>query len=365
MTDPKVSVLMPVYNGQAYLREAVESILNQTLTDFEFIIVDDGSTDGTNAILQSYDDRRMVMVCQEHRGLVASLNKGLAIARGEYVARIDSDDIALPDRLGRQVSFMSVRPEIGILGTACRLIDADGRAHGLVQWPSDDLGIRWASLLGSPFAHPTVLIRRDILLKNRLNYNAAYQACEDYDLWTRLLHWTRGANLTDPLVQYRVRSASVSHRSRALQLMNHDFVSSRSVKTQLPGFRINPEQVSQLRRLFVGGSDSLSDLVAQRMSGAGKYLDMFKVFKSRNTGEPGLQRLERQVALKVARIVLRPPMKPGWVGLIVRLMKSYPFLPWFCLGYLAKAVGLRIKRRTIDRFHFRRRIRPMVGPTKQ
>ena len=147
-----VSIVMSVCNGERHLRRSVESILNQTLTDFEFIIVNDGSTDASPAILQSYDNSRIVLLHnQKNRGLTYSLNRGLAAAKGEHIARMDADDIAMPRRLEKQVSFLGRHPGVGIVGCCCVNMDAGGRRVGSSRMPETDLGVRWTSLLGNPF----------------------------------------------------------------------------------------------------------------------------------------------------------------------------------------------------------------------
>lgn len=346
--SPFVSVIMPVYNGERYLHEAVESICNQTFRDFEFIIINDGSIDGTWVNLSKYIDPRLILVDQDHHGLISALNRGLTIARGEYIARMDSDDIAAPDRLEKQAAFLSTHPEVGILGTACRLFDANGGDLGLRQWPVRDLEIRWASLLTSPFAHPTVMIRRDILIQKGLEYDPDFQAVEDYDLWTRILRYTFGANLSEPLMLYRVHGDRVTSKYRELQLKNHDGVALRSIQEQLPEFVITPEQVSDLRRLFVGGSESISALDGRRPVLAEIYLDMFDAFISRYAGGPSFKALKRQEALKVARVILQRPRMFGWMRLLTRLVNMHPGLPWSLLRYLVASVHRRLRRSVAD-----------------
>lgn len=345
-SSPCVSVVMPVFNGERYLDEAVRSILDQTFSDFEFIIIDDGSTDRTSAILKSYTDVRIKVVGQRHQGLIVSLNQGLAIARGEYVARMDSDDIAIAHRLERQVAFLTTHRGTGILGTACRIIDATARDLGLRQWPINDLEIRWTSLFSSPFGHPTVILRRDILTKHGLEYADVFHMVEDYDLWIRALNHTRGANLDEPLLKYRVHGDRVTSKFRDQQLRNHDVVALRAIREQLPEFVITPEQVSQLRELFVGGSGPSRDLQAHRATLAATYLDLLDAFVSHHPGEPGLQGLQRQEALNVARLVFRWPLQAGCVRIGRRLMAMHPGLPWSYSVHLWNAACRRLRPRT-------------------
>ena len=338
-----VSVVMPVFNGERYLKEAVEGILNQTFGDFEFIIINDGSTDNTRGILESYADARIKLVEQEHQGLIASLNRGLAIAGGEYVARMDSDDIAAPERFEKQVAFLRTHPKIGILGTACRIIDDNGRDLGVRRWPISDLEIRWTSLFSSPFGHPTVILRRDILTKHGLEYADVFHMVEDYDLWIRALNHTRGANLDEPLLKYRVHGDRVTSKFRDQQLRNHDAVALRAIREQLPEFVITPEQVSQFRGLFVGVSEPMPGLDALRVRLAEMYLDMLRAFMNRFPEKPGLDALKRQEALKVARLVFRFPLQPGWRRVVRRLIVMDHGLPWSFSADVWKEAGRRLR----------------------
>ncbi len=324
MARPMVSVLMSVYNGQRYLREAVESILNQTFSDFEFIIVNDGSTDTSRAILQSYDDSRILLLDNhENIGLARSVNKGLAVAKGDYVARMDADDISMPRRFEKQVAFLKDQPEVGIVGCSYDKADSNGRYWGSRRMPASDLELRWYSLLGNPFAHPSVMIRRHTLIDNNLKYDETLETTQDYDLWTRILRCTRGANLGEALLQYRFCDGITSKR-RATQLKIHDAIAFRTIREQLPGFVFSLEQVSKVRGLFVGSSKFTPELSREPVTLANLYLDMFQVFLSRHPEEPDRRVLQRQVARMVGRRVLFSPRQPGRTGLVKRLVTLYP-----------------------------------------
>src|SRR4030067_740036 len=156
---PKVTVLMPVYNGEKYLKEAIDSVLAQTLKDFEFLIINDCSTDKTQEILESYRDTRIRLFRQSNKGLTRSLNKGIQLSRGEYVARMDADDIALPERLEKQVTFFEKRPEIGVVGSFHSEVSASLHKSIVKKFPSDDSTIRKMLIKENPFSHPTVMMR--------------------------------------------------------------------------------------------------------------------------------------------------------------------------------------------------------------
>lgn len=214
MMSSRVSILMSVYNGEKYLKQAVDSILGQTFGDFEFIVVDDASTDGTAAVLDSYADVRIVRVKNAERtGLANSLNKGLSIAQGEYIARQDADDFSLPNRLEHEVKFLDEHPDIGLVGTACFQFSDSGMGEGLCKMPTDDQEIQYELLMRNCFIHGSVMARRSILHQVS-GYNGEFLAAQDYDLWLRLAEVTRLANLPEPLYRWRRGNGLKTRRFR-------------------------------------------------------------------------------------------------------------------------------------------------------
>jgi glycosyltransferase involved in cell wall biosynthesis len=213
MSSPIVSVVMSVLNGERFVCEAVESILNQSFREFEFIVINDGSTDSTGATLDSYQrkDPRLRVVHQENRGLVESLNRGCGLARGKYIARMDADDIAIRDRLMWQVDFMERHPKVGVVGGAIEFIDVTGKCLKVSVNPIEDRDIRLALLQGCPFSHPSVLMRRDIFAAVG-GYRKAFVDAEDLDLWFRLAERCLLANLEAVLVKYRLHPCQITVR---------------------------------------------------------------------------------------------------------------------------------------------------------
>ena len=213
LNAPRVTVLMAVFNGERYVREAIESILGQTFGDFELLIVNDGSTDGTPAILDSYQDPRVRVIHNEHNlGLSRSLNKGFAHARGRYIARMDADDISERDRLEQQVAFLMRHPEVVVVGSWYRIVDHDGRQVGQRWVPCTDVEIRWTLEFCSPFAHSAVMIPRHVLAGEVGPYDESLVYAMDYDLWTRLAVRGRLANLDRFLVRWRLAPGSLTSR---------------------------------------------------------------------------------------------------------------------------------------------------------
>jgi len=206
---PKVTVLMPVYNAGRFLREAIDSILAQTFTDFEFLIIDDGSTDGSQSIIRSYDDSRIKFVQNENNlGVAATLNRGLDLAWGEHIARMDADDISLPRRLEKQIRFMEDKPEVGVSGTWIRLFGDQPRV--VDRCPVGASVVKAYLLFDNPMSHPSVIMRHEVMKKFNLHYDPAFSRTEDYDLWSRASQYFSMDNLPEPLVKFRFHNQSIT-----------------------------------------------------------------------------------------------------------------------------------------------------------
>lgn len=207
---PAVTVLMPVYNGERHLRPAIESVLTQAFRDFEFLIVDDGSTDATADVVRTYDDPRIRLErFDRNRGLSAALNHGVALANGPLVARQDADDVSRPERLDAQIALMRAQPDLVLVGSQARKVDDAGRVIGTVNRPLEDLSIRWYALFDNPFIHTAVLVRRDAV-RACGGFDPAFDPfSQDYALWWKVMRRGRVANVPEPLVDYRVNAGSI------------------------------------------------------------------------------------------------------------------------------------------------------------
>jgi glycosyltransferase involved in cell wall biosynthesis len=216
LQNPKVTVLMPVYNGEKYLSEAIDSILAQSYKNFELLIINDGSTDNCVSIINSYNDPRIRLVHNEKNlKLIATLNKGLELAQGEYIARMDCDDISLPERLAKQVAFMDSNPAIGICGTWVKTFgELDGHVW---QFPPEPDQIKAGLFFENQIAHPSVLIRRASLKEFNLSYDPQEVHAEDYGLWLKCSRLFSMANVPEVLLMYRFTSTSVSRVNIAAQ----------------------------------------------------------------------------------------------------------------------------------------------------
>ncbi len=219
MKDPKVTVLMPVYNGQKYLRPAIESILNQTYKDFEFLIINDGSKDNSLDIIKRYADKdsRIRLITRPNKGLVATLNEGLAKARGEYIARMDCDDISLKKRLKTEVDYLDSHPDVGLVGSNYSIIDGRGKvlvSTNVFTHPDD---LKLCLVTCNQYGHGSVMIKRSVL-KQVGNYDKSVGHLEDYDLWIRISRVTRVANIEEPLYRWRKTAGSITGANLELQI---------------------------------------------------------------------------------------------------------------------------------------------------
>ena len=212
--DPLVSVLMPAFNAARYVAEAVESILNQTYSNFEFLIVDDGSTDDTPRILGRYADRdpRVHLVSRPNTGLVVALNEMLARARGEFIARMDADDIALPERFERQLAYLASHPECVMIGSRVFIIDPDGSPITVMgdALTHEEIDRAFMNGRGQMVYHPSVMIRKRALIEVG-PYRREFETAEDLDLFLRLAEIGRIENLPEPLLKYREHAGKVGH----------------------------------------------------------------------------------------------------------------------------------------------------------
>lgn len=215
--QPTVSVIMPVYNAERFLHSAIQSILGQSFADFELLVLDDGSTDSSAAIIASFDDPRiMVHRAPANRGLVYQLNLGIEKARGKYLARMDADDIAREHRLRRQVTFMDSHPDVGACGTYFRSFDAR-RRYRVSLLPTSHDAICAYLLFGNPIAHPTLMLRRSVLERTGIRYATGKDSCEDYHLYVDLHAHTKLANVPYVGLNYRLHATNMSKTHAAFQ----------------------------------------------------------------------------------------------------------------------------------------------------
>lgn len=246
MTTPLVSVLLPVYNAQDYLREAIDSILGQTLDDFELIIINDGSSDNSKAIINSYTDPRIVLIDQENTGLPISLNRAITRAKGKYLARQDADDVSLPTRLAEQVRYLDLNPDCALLGTWAQILEKDRLSTRELTHPYENGEIQIKLLFYNCFVHSSVMIRKEVLDQCGL-YPEDPQKFppEDYDLWLRIARIAQVANLPKILLQYRELPGSISRQKLELMQARARLMSEQAIAPILEGAG-DPQQIALL-----------------------------------------------------------------------------------------------------------------------
>ncbi len=217
MNSPLVTVLMPVYNGEKYLREAIDSILNQTFSNFEFLIINDGSTDNSENIILSYADSRIQYIKNEYNlKLIATLNNGIELAKGKYIVRMDADDVSIPSRIEKQVAFMERNEDVGICGS---WFTAFGDVQESVfKYKELHDEIVFKMFYQCHFCHPSLIIRKIVFEDIEIPFNRKFIHAEDYELYFRLSTKCKFHNLQDSLVKYRIHSSSVSRQNQMIQL---------------------------------------------------------------------------------------------------------------------------------------------------
>lgn len=230
---------MPVYNGEAFLRDAIKSVLDQSFRDFELLIVNDGSTDGSAGIISSFSDSRIRVINNPARlKLSGALNRGMENALGKYIARMDADDVSVPTRLEAQFDFMESYPEIGMCGGRLRSFGKHPSSGTVFKFPESPEEIKAWLLFDNPFAHPTVMWRRDVFDKSGLRFDGSYYPAEDYELWTRALEHVQGANIARVLLNYRLHPESMTLSG----LSDMDAQAMKILRGQFAGLGMSPSE---------------------------------------------------------------------------------------------------------------------------
>lgn len=253
LLQEKISVIMPVFNGQAYLASSISSILHQTWQHWELIIIDDGSTDSSVDIINRQTDSRIRLVQNQRRkGVAGALNTGLDLATGKYIARMDADDISHPERLTRQLTFLEDNPDISICGC---WVNYFGTTHGLWSYPLNDENAKAKLLFSPPFAHPTVLMKAEVFADGT-RYDEECGYVEDYELWVRLMNRYRFANLPTPLLDYRLHDQQVGRR-----LNTHQKNATEQIQNRLFGqLELEPSQVERAIHRKLSSATPVDDL---------------------------------------------------------------------------------------------------------
>jgi hypothetical protein len=338
---PRVSVVMAVRDGASYLEKAVDSILAQTFTDFEFVIIDDGSTDSTPEVLQRYQaaDPRVRVHHQVNAGLTPSLNRGCGRARGPYLARMDADDVAFLDRLERQVEFLDRHPRVALVGSAVVRIDELGREIKRNVCPTSHAEIIRALAEYNCFTHPTVMLRKDMLAAVG-GYREAYRQAQDYDLWLRLGERYELANLGDPLLYYRVYASQVSVRHLEQQIVSVVGARTAAQARVATGKDPTPSEghvTPELLRAWGVADATLSEAIAEGyryavylMQQVGRHqeaIELLRTGRRLSKGRGGLGAMLAGACLKEAKTAYRAGQLWSSMAWGIRAWQAQPLLP--------------------------------------
>ena len=340
---PRISVVMAVFNGERFLSEAIASILSQTFPDFEFIIIDDGSTDPSFEIMQAYakqDNRIRVIVNGKNLGLANSLNIGIANAKGEFIARMDADDISFPDRLDKQVNFLSTHRDIMILGGSQIIIDQDGNPGSQISFSIQPSVLRWNMLLGNGMiiSHPSVMARRDYLLS--IGGYSDLRAAQDFELWSRLFEkdFLPIHNLLDPILYYREHDQTITKANKSLQ--EETAIKIRRNKIEgLLGYPIADDVIRSYRHTGLQYENIKENILT--------WLEVYQKFISRfKLSETDTAPIREELAQRISNYTCLNPFKPISKGRI-----SFWHILFLLPLWLSLAV-LRQKNKFIRKVHF-------------
>ncbi|MBF0341666.1 MAG: glycosyltransferase [Magnetococcales bacterium] len=309
--SPRVTVLTPVYNGERYLEEAIQGILRQTWRDFEFLLIDDASTDATPELLAAWaarDARIRVVRNPVNLGLTCSLNRGIALARGEWIARQDGDDCSFPERLARQLGFLEAHPGVELLGSGAWWMNARGERETRPRsQPTGHVEIAWTLLTGNPFFHTSVIFSRRLALA--CPYDEGLRFGQDFELWGRMLAVTRGANLAEPLVCSRRHEERVSALHGDAQREIALVIARRRCQGLVPERSWSRAELLAAREWM----SSLWPTPGETRETLETGLELFGAFKNQG-GRDGLEleALERRVLQRVWRGVFALPPGDRW-----------------------------------------------------
>ncbi len=263
-----VTIILPVYNAEKHLNEAIDSILHQSYSFFELVLINDGSSDRSEEIILAYSDRRIRYIKNaQNIGLIDTLNLGFSLAQGKYIARMDNDDIALPDRIEKQVAFLESNPNIGLLGSGYTIF---GDKNEVVNYPKNNDDLKLATLFYNPFCHPSIILRKQIMDDNNLRFKKEYIHAEEYKLWTELLFLTECHNLEDNLLMYRSHASQISRVHRQAQLEKTTLIQKEYLKNA--GFELSDRGFKSIFSIASKSTLNNPDAVLERLESLEKVV---------------------------------------------------------------------------------------------
>lgn len=339
---------MAVHNGERYLQESMESILRQSFCDFEFIIVDDASTDGTRDLIRSFKDARVRLIeNREKRGQTRSLNRGLELAGGEFVARQDADDISEPERLAKQAAFLETNARVALVGTWYKKVDATGASLGLREVPCQWLEIRWALMFFCPFVHSSIMLRKTAVLEKIGVYNEEFVYAQDYELWSRIAAQLPVANLPEYLVRFRMSEGSMTETYGDVaenEIRRAAIVNLAAVIDSEAAWRLaeSGTELDNIRALLFGDYRRLS--ASDAIVTARSILPLLHAFTQGHRDEPwDCRSLEKKVRSRMAKRLIEIARRPDQNFIVLKgLMREARRLQWASL-LTRRSLGVSLK----------------------
>ena len=335
---PKVTVLLCVFNGEPYLTSSIHSILNQTFSDFELLIINDGSTDGTLNIIQSFNDTRIRLINNnKNQGLISCLNQGIEAAQGVFLARHDSDDLAINDRLEKQVHYLDSNSKAVLVGTWLSLIDKNG--FELEQWkyPEHPHLVRWAMLFDSPVGHSSVMFRTEVA-RELGGYSENHKYAEDFEFWSRMSKTGEIVNIPQILQQYRIHSESVSSQKNEAQEKMRIMISTANIKEYVHE-ELGNEVVDFLTNRYIKTDGTM---MLKVISGYQKLLDRFAETNRINDFEKNA--IERDIVLRIGNKLQQIGIGDR-IGTLVKRMDFFSADFWLTGKFISFIVNEQFKSR--------------------
>tara|TARA_B100000029_G_scaffold301281_1_gene294177 strand:- start:33804 stop:34880 length:1077 start_codon:yes stop_codon:yes gene_type:complete len=311
LSNPVITVLMSVYNGERYIQESIESILTQTYENFEFIIIDDGSKDKTKELIRSYDDKRIkFFVNKKNIGLTKSLNIGLKFSKGKYIARMDADDISLPDRLEKQVNYMNINKDIDICGSWAKTI---GENFGEIRkYPVNHDEIKCNLLFNNIMCHSSVMMREKIFSDGKVKYDPSILYAQDFEFFARLINTYIFANIPEVLIHYRIHENQIAEKKKKEQSL----IANTIITRQLNKINIKPtnKELSLHRNIIELRKEESKKLILETEGWLLKVID----------GNDRTNYYDREkIRIFINKIWLK--LCNGYAGLGIWILKTYYF----------------------------------------
>jgi len=345
-----IDVVMSAYNAEDYILQSIESILNQTFSNFRFVIVNDCSSDRTLDIIKSFDDSRIFIIDNKKRlGLASSLNKAFAICKSRFIARMDADDISRYDRLEKQINFLRKNKDISIVGSYYHRINSKGSRLGFsVKKPSHNRDILWSLIFVNPFVHSSIMLRSSIFSSLCMYYDESFDTSQDYDLWSRSGEFFRFANINEPLLSLRIHKNAISVKKRGRQQINSSRVAISNISRFFKGLNIDNEEIQCMSAIF-NSFDMINSPNYKKLDLIEKYLSMFHSFCFRNNKRP--TSYQKKITCRNIFLIINGDFKILLKrGLFFRLLRIYPFgLFDYIIFFLKELLKYAFRRNFINR----------------